>query len=65
MFYKIAAILVAVPEWGEYRKSCGLGNPQDPLGKESASGNKPSSHSEGIFEKFCFHGEMPDYAFDR
>ena len=61
VYYQIASILVAVPEWGEYRKSCGLGNPQDPQGKGSTSGNKSSSHSEGIFEKFCFHGEMPDY----
>ena len=61
LYYQIAVILVAVPEWGEYRKSCGLVNPQDPLGKESTSGNKSSSHSEAIFEKFCFHGKMPDY----
>ena len=59
VLYKIVAILVAVPEWGESRKSCGLSNPQDP---QSTSG---TMYSEAIFEKFCFHGKMPDYAFDR
>ena len=43
VFYKIVAILVAVPEWGESRKGCGLVNPQDPLGKESPSGTMSSS----------------------
>ena len=64
VYYQIAAILVAVPEWGEYRKGCGLGNPQTPLGKESTSETTSSSDSEAIFEKFCFHGKMPNYASD-
>ena len=64
VYNKIAAILVAVPVWGDYRKSCGLGNPQDPQGKGSASGSVSPSHSEDIFKKFCFHGKMPDYDDD-
>ena len=42
VFYRIVAILVAVPEWGEYRKSCGL---VYPLGKDSPSGTMSSRHS--------------------
>ena len=52
VFYQIAVILVGIPEWGEYRKSCGLGCPET-QGKDS------SSLDNEIIKKFCFHGEMP------
>ena len=37
VFYQIAVILVGIPEWGDYRKSCGLGSTQETQGKESSS----------------------------
>ena len=61
VFYQIAAILVGIPEWGEYRKSCA----QETSGNESLepeSGEMPAKRhcqSEAILEKLCFHGEMP------
>ena len=45
VFYMIVAILIAVPEWGEYRKSYGLVYPQDHLGKDFPSGTMSSRHS--------------------
>ena len=57
VFYQIAVILVGIPEWGEYRKNCGLGFTQETQGKESSS---LASRSNDIIENFCFHGEMPE-----
>lgn len=54
VFYQIAVILVGIPEWGEYRKSCGLGCTRETQEKESCS------LSNKIIQKFCFHGEMPE-----
>ena len=57
VFYQIAVILVGIPEWGDYRKSWGLGCTQEKQGKESSS---LASGSTEIIQKFCFHGKMPE-----
>ena len=53
VFYQNAAILVGISKWGECRKSCGLGSPQETQEKE-----RLESGSKEILDKFCFHGEM-------
>ena len=63
VFYQTAAILVGIPEWGEYRKSCG--SAKETSGNESLeseSGEMPAKRhcrSKAIIKKLCFHGEMP------
>ena len=71
-YYQTAAILVGIPEWGEYRKrSCGIQETSEGSFEGLAAGGErpkkrhcaPSSTQEpceAVLEKFCFHGEMPE-----
>jgi hypothetical protein len=73
-FYQTAAILVGIPEWGEYRKrSCATGSIQETSGDEGlevGEEERPTKRhcgsssnvkpSEAVLNKLCFHGEMPE-----
>ena len=70
-YYQNAAILIGIPEWGEYRKrSCGIQETSEDEGLEVGEGERPTkrhhaSHSiqnpcETVLKKLCFHGEMPE-----
>ena len=72
-YYQTAAILVGVPEWGEYRKrNCTSGSiraTSEDEGLEAGEGeistkrhctsSNTQEPCEAILKKLCFHGEMP------
>ena len=67
VYYQAAAILVGIPQWGEYRRECASGNIHKTLRSESARptlepGEKQSrlddkDDSAAILTELCFHGE--------
>ena len=69
VYYQAAAILVGIPQWGEYRRECASGNIHKTLPSESARptlepGEKQSrlhvddkDDSAAILRQLCFHGE--------
>lgn len=68
LYYQAAAILVGIPEWGEYRRECASGNIHKTLQSRPTleTGEKKSrlddeDDSAAILRKLCFHGEKKTY----
>ena len=70
-YYQNAAILIGIPEWGEYRKRrCGIQETSEDEGLEAGEGERPTKRHcasrstqnpcETVLKKLCFHGEMPE-----